>query len=63
MPFSECSSVAALLVDANALIAGEDRVVPAIDRDHAAVVPIDGVLLALGQQRFTVAVDVIQVTG
>ncbi|HMA73812.1 MAG TPA: transglutaminase family protein [Xanthobacteraceae bacterium] len=47
----------------NALIAGEDHVVLAIGRDYADVAPIDGVVLASGEQRLTTAVDVIPVEG
>jgi transglutaminase-like putative cysteine protease len=45
----------------NALIASEDHVVLAIGRDYADVAPIDGVVLASGEQRLTTAVDVIPV--
>jgi len=47
----------------NALIASEDHVVLAIGRDYADVAPIDGVVLASGEQRLTTAVDVIPVEG
>ena len=47
----------------NALIVGEDHVVLAIGRDYADVAPIDGVVLASGEQRLTTAVDVIPVEG
>ncbi len=45
----------------NALIASDDHVVLAIGRDYADVAPIDGVVLASGQQRLSVAVDVIPI--
>jgi transglutaminase-like putative cysteine protease len=45
----------------NALIASEDHVVLAIGRDYADVAPMDGVVLASGQQRLNTAVDVIPV--
>src|SRR5215468_2883035 len=45
----------------NALIASEDHVVLAIGRDYADVAPIDGVVLASGEQRLTTAVDVIPI--
>ena len=45
----------------NALIASEDHVVLAVGRDYADVAPIDGVVLASGEQRLTTAVDVIPV--
>jgi transglutaminase-like putative cysteine protease len=45
----------------NALIASEDHVVLAIGRDYADVAPIDGVVLASGEQRLSTAVDVIPV--
>ena len=47
----------------NAMIASEDHVVLAIGRDYADVAPIDGVVLASGEQRLTTAVDVIPVEG
>jgi len=47
----------------NALIASEDHVVLAIGRDYADVAPIDGVVLASGEQRLTTAVDVIPIEG
>jgi transglutaminase-like putative cysteine protease len=47
----------------NALIAGEDHVTLAVGRDYADVSPIDGVVLASGQQRLSVAVDVIPVAS
>jgi len=45
----------------NALIASEDHVVLAIGRDYADVAPIDGVMLASGEQHLTTAVDVIPI--
>lgn len=45
----------------NALIAGEDHVVLAVGRDYADVAPVDGVVLASGQQRLATAVDVIPI--
>ena len=45
----------------NALIASEDHVVLAIGRDYADVAPIDGVMLASGDQHLTTAVDVIPI--
>lgn len=42
----------------NALIAAEDHVVLAVGRDYADVAPIDGVVVASGQQRLSVAVTV-----
>jgi transglutaminase-like putative cysteine protease len=45
----------------NALIASEDHVVLAIGRDYADVAPIDGVVLASGEQRLATAVDVIPI--
>jgi transglutaminase-like putative cysteine protease len=45
----------------NALIAGEDHVVLAVGRDYADVAPLDGVVLASGQQQLTTAVDVIPI--
>jgi transglutaminase-like putative cysteine protease len=47
----------------NALVASEDHIVLAIGRDYADVAPIDGVVLASGQQRLTTAVDVIPLKG
>ena len=47
----------------NALVASEDHVTLAIGRDYADVSPIDGVVLASGQQRLSVAVDVIPVAS
>jgi len=47
----------------NALIASEDHVVLAVGRDYADVAPIDGVVLASGEQRLTTAVDVIPIEG
>ena len=45
----------------NALIASEDHVVLAIGRDYADVAPIDGVVLASGEQHLATAVDVIPI--
>ncbi len=45
----------------NALVASDDHVVLAVGRDYADVAPIDGVVLASGQQRLNTAVDVIPV--
>jgi transglutaminase-like putative cysteine protease len=47
----------------NALIASEDHVTLAVGRDYADVAPIDGVVLASGEQRLTTAVDVIPIEG
>jgi transglutaminase-like putative cysteine protease len=47
----------------NALLASEDHVTLAIGRDYADVSPISGVMLASGQQKLSVAVDVIPVEG
>jgi transglutaminase-like putative cysteine protease len=47
----------------NALIAGEDHVVLAVGRDYADVAPVDGVVLASGEQYLTTAVDVIPIEG
>ena len=47
----------------NALIASEDHVMLAIGRDYADIAPIDGVVLASGEQRLTTAVDVIPIKG
>jgi transglutaminase-like putative cysteine protease len=47
----------------NALIASEDHVVLAIGRDYADVAPVNGVVLASGQQRVGTAVAVIPVEG
>jgi transglutaminase-like putative cysteine protease len=43
----------------NAMLAGDDHLVLAIGRDYADVAPIDGVILASGDQTLTVEVDVI----
>ena len=45
----------------NAMTASEDHVTLAIGRDYADVAPIDGVVLASGQQTLHTAVDVIPV--
>ena len=45
------------------MIASEDHVVLAVGRDYADVAPIDGVVLASGEQRLTTAVDVIPIEG
>jgi transglutaminase-like putative cysteine protease len=45
----------------NALVASDDHVVLAVGRDYADVAPIDGVVLASGQQRLNTAVDVIPI--
>jgi len=47
----------------NALVASEDHVVLAIGRDYADVAPVNGVVLASGQQRVSTAVAVIPVEG
>jgi len=47
----------------NALVAGEDHVTLAIGRDYADVAPIDGVMLASGEQTLHTAVDVIPIEG
>jgi transglutaminase-like putative cysteine protease len=47
----------------NALIASEDHVVLAVGRDYADVAPVNGVVLASGQQRVSTAVAVIPVEG
>lgn len=43
----------------NAILAGEDHLVLAVGRDYADVAPIDGVILASGDQTLKVEVDVI----
>jgi transglutaminase-like putative cysteine protease len=43
----------------NAILAGDDHLVLAIGRDYADVAPIDGVILASGDQTLKVEVDVI----
>ncbi len=45
----------------NAIPAGEDHIILAIGRDYADVSPVDGVILASGQHRLAVGVDVIPV--
>ncbi len=45
----------------NAIAAGSDHVVLAIGRDYADVAPIDGVILASGEQHLEVSVNVIPV--
>lgn len=45
----------------NAIVAGNDHVVLAIGRDYADVAPIDGVILAAGEQTLEVSVNVIPV--
>jgi len=47
----------------NAMIASEDHVMLAIGRDYADVAPIDGVVLASGEQQLTTAVDVLPIEG
>jgi transglutaminase-like putative cysteine protease len=47
----------------NALIASEDHVVLAVGRDYADVAPVNGVVLASGQQHVSTAVKVIPVEG
>jgi transglutaminase-like putative cysteine protease len=47
----------------NALVASEDHVVLAVGRDYADVAPVNGVVLASGQQRVSTAVKVIPVEG
>jgi transglutaminase-like putative cysteine protease len=47
----------------NALIASEDHVMLAIGRDYADVYPINGVVVASGQQRVSTAVKVMPVEG
>jgi transglutaminase-like putative cysteine protease len=47
----------------NALIASEDHVVLAVGRDYADVAPVNGVVLASGQQRVSTAVKVMPVEG
>jgi len=43
----------------NSMVAGNDHVVLAIGRDYADVAPIDGVILASGEQHLEVSVNVI----
>lgn len=43
----------------NAILAGNDHLVLAVGRDYADVAPIDGVILASGEQTLKVEVDVI----
>jgi len=43
----------------NAILAGDDHLVLAVGRDYADVAPIDGVILASGDQTLKVEVDVI----
>lgn len=47
----------------NGMLAGEDHLLLAIGRDYADVAPLDGVIVASGQQKLEVAVDVIPVEG
>lgn len=47
----------------NAMLAGEDHLLLAVGRDYADVAPLDGVIVASGQQKLEVAVDVIPVEG
>ncbi len=47
----------------NAVLAGEDHIVLAFGRDYADVAPLDGIIVASGDQTLDVAVDVIPVTG
>jgi transglutaminase-like putative cysteine protease len=47
----------------NALVVSEDHVVLAIGRDYADVAPVDGVMLASGEQQLSTAVDVVPVEG
>ena len=47
----------------NAIPAGTDHVELAIGRDYVDVAPMQGVILAAGAHRLTVAVDVVPVAG
>lgn len=47
----------------NAVLAGEDHILIAFGRDYADVSPLDGVIVASGDQSIDVAVDVVPVSG
>lgn len=43
----------------NAMLAGQDHIVLAVGRDYGDVAPIDGVIVAVGQHKLAVEVDVV----